>query len=242
MGLEDKYISISEAAKMLNVTIQTLRRWDDSGKLTAVRTKGNQRRYSLELIKSLLEKDIFRDAKFWAMKGKSEPLEIFYCTTRAVFEARNNVMEKLLKTSIGDAYSIISTSSGEMGNNSFDHNLGNWPDIMGIYFGYNIEQRRIVLADRGLGILKTLQHVIPDLPDHQEALRIAFTEMVSGRAPEKRGNGLKYVRRNVENGYFNLTFQTGDAELILHAGKSFSQVNIKKAKEHISGCLAQIEY
>ena len=65
---------------------------------------------------------------------------------------------------------------------------------MGIYYGYNLEQRQIVLADRGLGILKTLQQTIPGLSGHKEALHIAFTEIVSGRAPEKRGNNLKYVR------------------------------------------------
>ncbi|MCF7830659.1 helix-turn-helix domain-containing protein [Candidatus Gracilibacteria bacterium] len=234
----DNYLNIGDAAKMLNVSIETLRRWDHSGKLTATRTQGGQRRYSVKSIKNLLEKDLFLNAKLWAREGKSEPNEIFYCPTRAVFESRNTVMEKLLKDKIGEVYSLISSSVGEIGNNSFDHNLGRWSDIMGIYFGYNIEQRQIVLADRGLGILKTLQRVVPNLSDHKDALYIAFTEVITGRAPEKRGNGLKYVRRNVENGHFNLTFQTGDAELILNAGESFSIENIKKTKETIIGCLA----
>jgi hypothetical protein len=32
------------------------------------------------------------------------------------------------------------------------------------------------------------------LADHQEALTIAFERIVSGRRPERRGNGLKFVR------------------------------------------------
>ena len=176
------------------------------------------------------------------MAAKSPPNEILYCPIKPLFEARNSAMEKLLKPKIGEVYSIISSSAGEIGNNAFDHNLGKWPDIQGLYFNYDFEKRQIVLADRGLGILKTLQYTVPDLSDHKEALYIAFTEVITGRAPEKRGNGLKYVRRNVENGYFKLKFQTGDAELNLNAGETLSWDNIRKTKEEIQGCLAFIEF
>ena len=44
----DRYISIGKAAQALGVSISTLRRWEQEGKLVAQRTKGNQRRYSLE--------------------------------------------------------------------------------------------------------------------------------------------------------------------------------------------------
>ena len=236
------YISIGEAAKMLNLAIETLRRWDNSGKLTAVRTKGGQRRYSIESLKNLLKENLFWDAKIWAIEGGLKPDEIFYCPTSDVFKTRNDTMEKLLKKEVGEVYSLISTSAGEIGNNSFDHNLGKWTDVRGIYFGYNIEQRRIVLADRGIGILKTLKQTLHDLDDEKDALYIAFTEMISGRAPERRGNGLKYVRRNVEDGYFNLTFQTGNTELILSAGQTLSKANIKEVKENMPGCLALLEF
>jgi len=235
-------LSIGEVAEILDVSIETLRRWDRAGKLQATRTQGGQRRYTLDTLKPLLEKDLFWNAKLWAMEGDKEPNEMFYCPTRPVFEARNSVMEKLLEGSIGEVYSLISTSAGEMGNNSFDHNLGKWPDSPGIYFGYSFEQRKIVLADRGLGILRTLQQVIPGLTEHSEALHIAFTEVITGRAPEKRGNGLKYVRRNAENGYFSLTFQTGNVELTLKAGETIKIENIKKTDSTIGGCLALIEF
>jgi putative resolvase len=43
-------ITIKEASKILGVSIQTLRRWEISGKIKSVRTEGNHRRYdSLQL-------------------------------------------------------------------------------------------------------------------------------------------------------------------------------------------------
>lgn len=41
-------ISLKEAAKTLGVSEQTLRNWDNDGKLKALRTPGNVRRYTKE--------------------------------------------------------------------------------------------------------------------------------------------------------------------------------------------------
>lgn len=41
----DKYLSISKAASLLGVSISTLRRWDNAGKLVPEKTAGGQRRY-----------------------------------------------------------------------------------------------------------------------------------------------------------------------------------------------------
>ncbi|MBU2523597.1 hypothetical protein KKG71_00165, partial [Patescibacteria group bacterium] len=49
---------------------------------------------------------------------------------------------------------------------------------------YNLDKKEIVLADRGLGILETLRQVLPELASHTEAVEVAFTQFVSGRAPE----------------------------------------------------------
>ncbi len=81
----------------------------------------------------------------------------------------------------------------------------------GIFFAYDLNRGRIVLADRGRGILATLKKVRPKLSTHQDALKIAFTEIVSGRAPEYRGNGLKFVKDVVVSSEIRLFFQTGDA-------------------------------
>ena len=51
--MEEKYLKLNEVCDMLSVTAQTLRRWDYTGKLKAIRTVGNQRRWRLSDIKKL---------------------------------------------------------------------------------------------------------------------------------------------------------------------------------------------
>ena len=43
-------------------------------------------------------------------------------------------------------YSLITLVTGEIGDNSFAHNIGKWPDTAGIFFGYDLEKRVIVLS------------------------------------------------------------------------------------------------
>ena len=144
------------------------------------------------------------------------------------------------RTDLGDLLSLVVSIAGEIGNNSFDHNLGQWPDTPGIFFGYDLNKRQIVLADRGLGILETLKRVKPELKDHEQALLTAFTEMISGRAPENRGNGLKYVRKVVSENPIDLLFQSGDAALKME-GKN-QELRITKGEESFHGCLALITF
>jgi len=240
--MSDNYLNIGEVAEILNVSIDTLRRWDESKKLITERTEGDQRIYKLDSLKNISADNIFINAKLWAIGLSKQLEEKFYCSSKDIFQARHCAMERLLARKIGDVYSIISSSVGEIGNNAFDHNLGKWPDIPGLYFNYNFDTRQIVLADRGLGILKTLQYVLPGLTATKDALDIAFTEVITGRAPEKRGNGLKYVRRNIERGYFSLTFQTGNMELKLKSGEVFNITNIQQTKISIPGCLVLVEF
>ena len=108
--------------------------------------------------------------------------------------------EMLNDPKLKDYFSLIVSVAGEIGNNSYDHNIAHWPDIPGIFFGYELKKNQIALADRGLGILETLKRVKPELKDFKEALQVAFTEIISGRTPEARGNGLKYVRRVISKG------------------------------------------
>ena len=51
--MEEKYLKLNEVCDMLSVTAQTPRRWDHTGKLKAIRTVGNQRRWRLSDIKKL---------------------------------------------------------------------------------------------------------------------------------------------------------------------------------------------
>lgn len=189
-----------------------------------------------------MKSDIAKLAYNWIM-SKSNELEIdsgYYCPTRDIFQARlKKMIDDLLENSEIEKNKIyvISAIAGEIGNNSFDHNIGNWPDIMGIFFDYNFNKSEnkleIVLADRGQGILKTLKRVKPDLKDDSEALKTAFTERISGRFPEARGNGLKFSKENIERENMKLVFVSGKAKAKLN-----KKMKIIKADENINGCLA----
>ena len=49
-----KLISIQEAATLLSVSTKTLRRWDDEGVLSAIKTAGGHRRYLLDDIEKYM--------------------------------------------------------------------------------------------------------------------------------------------------------------------------------------------
>ena len=60
----DRLLTLKETGKLLNVSKQTLQRWDNSGKLIAVRTEGGHRRYKLSDIEKILgENDNLSDEK-----------------------------------------------------------------------------------------------------------------------------------------------------------------------------------
>lgn len=116
------------------------------------------------------------------------------CETRDTFAGR---LPRLTSTGLGkDEQSLAIAVVGEIGNNSFDHNLGNWKDTPGCWYQTQTTGGRlwICIADRGQGILKSLARVDQRITDDQTALVTAFEKILSGRAPERRGNGLKYVR------------------------------------------------
>ena len=242
MNIDSGLVAIGRATKILGVSIDTLRRWDKSAKFTSVRIGVGGNRYYRRSDLDLFMNDWFAVAKRWAMDAVGyEPSPEYYCRTRDVFQARlENFQSSLVKNQEPNLASLISAIVGEIGNNSFDHNLGNWPDILGIYFAYSLSEKRIVLADRGLGILTTLKKVKTDLINHKEALKVAFTETVSGRFPESRGNGLKFVRNIVTQKSFGLFFQTGDAFLNLDANNA--DVKIEETSEFMRGCLAVVKY
>lgn len=177
----------------------------------------------------------------WA-KSKPENIDLnseCYCKTRDIFTARlERMIFALLKQNISEELAYkLSAIAGEIGNNSYDHNIGNWPDIMGVFFNYFKTEKNItvILADRGLGIQATLKKVKPQIKNDAEALQTAFTERVSGRAPEQRGNGLKYVKKNINEMSMRLEFYSGSAKAIIN--KDFK---VKPNDDYYNGCIAVI--
>jgi len=239
--MEEKLLTITQAAELLGVSLDTLRRWDKSGRLVAIKKEGGTHRYYREKDLKIFSSDLVKIAHDWTIDGLELPT-IFYCGNSAVFQTRLiKMQDALVRSGLSEnMLPLVVSVAGEIGNNSFDHNLGKWPDTPGVFFGYDAQKRQVVLADRGLGILSTLSRVRPDLKNHIDALRVAFTEVVSGRAPEERGNGLKFVRRVVAQNPVSLFFRSGDAELRLK--KDNDELFITRSQINTRGCFAVIEY
>lgn len=239
--MSDELLTISQAAEYLGVSLNTLRRWDESGKLIAIKKDGGTHRYYREKDLEVFASDLMKFASEWIQNGIEFP-GTFYCQTSSIFNVKLSKMESALmqKPGFEKLYSLITLITGEIGDNSFAHNLGKWPDTPGIFFGYDLAKNIIVLADRGLGILETLRRVRPELPNHVAAVEVAFTEFISGRAPEKRGNGLKTVREVVMERPFDLFFTSGDAEVRMRGpDKAF---RVTRGQRIVRGCLAKIEF
>lgn len=236
-------LPISEAAQYLGVNATTLRRWHENGSFKATFVSpGGHRYYSISDLERRT-KGIYRTAQEWVRATNPlAPPEDFYCSTSDRFKTRNEKMAILMETlpHLKERGPLIASVAGEIGNNSFDHNLGNWPDVVGAFFGYDLGKRVVVLADRGLGVLTTLKQIKPALQTDAEALKVAFTEYVTGRAPQHRGNGLKYVLDAIRAAEAGLIFQSGNAVLTVRKGdKAF---NITQSDEPIHGCLSLIEF
>ena len=235
-------LSIGEAAKFLDVSTNTLRIWDSSGKLKALRSSGGHRYYPKEQLERFVL-DIESIARVWAESPMAPELSPDqYCPTHDTFRARLDVMSILLDRdpNIKKLVPLIAAVTGEIGNNSFDHNFGNWPDVPGIFFDYNVDKRVIILADRGLGIRATLLRVRPGLKNDIDALTVAFRERVSGRAPEQRGNGLKFVHDMAIKYPMGVFLQSGTAKVEI--AKDRGQFKVGLAERNIRGTLAKIIY
>src|SRR3989344_2766176 len=239
----DKKLKIGEAAAFLGVTVQTLRNWEKSGKLAAQKSEGGHRYYFQKDLERFTV-DLPSLGLAWASSAQLPQIpQEYYCERQDRFTSRLEKMAlQLLHAGVvgRDMASLLTAVVGEIGDNSFRHNVGNWPDVHGIFFAYDIGKRMIVLADRGQGVRATLSRVRPQIATDTEALRIAFTEIVSGRAPEKRGNGLKVVRRIVERGSITLLFRSGVAR-VLYPQKS-SSLNVETATDNIRGTYAVITF
>ena len=235
-------LTIKEAAEFLGVSIDTLRRWDSKGKLRAVRSPGGHRYYSKEQLEGFTS-DFKAIASVWTESQTAPELPSdYYCYTQDIFKARLDKMafEFDNDPAVKKLASLIVAIVGEVGNNSFDHNFGNWPDVPGVFFAYDTNKRIIVLADRGVGVRATLLRVRPDLEDDIAALSVAFTERISGRSPEQRGNGLKFVNNIATKNPIGISLQSGIARAEIAKQNGALKVNL--ADRYMRGTLAVITY
>lgn len=122
------------------------------------------------------------------------------CETRDIFTARLPRLKSFVDEGLTqETLPLVISTTAEIGNNSFDHNSGQWRDVPGCWFETQATGKHlwICIADRGQGIFKSLSQVHPNLTNDQTALKAAFETIISGRAPERRGNGLKFARKNL---------------------------------------------
>lgn len=177
----------------------------------------------------------------WAISGDKKYLkDEYYCPTRDIFQVRlAGFLEELRKKLSDDNHAFLLTAIvGEIGNNSFDHNLGKWLDVPGVCFGCEFDDRLIILTDRGQGVLATIKKVRPATSTNQEALQTAFTEVLSGRSPERRGNGLKFVRQVAQANNIEISFYSGDALCLIDS----NEFTVRLATKDIPGTLGIIKF
>jgi hypothetical protein len=154
------------------------------------------------------------------------------CVSRDIFNAKLSVFF----SQINDP--LLTAVCGEIGNNAFDHNLGNWHEVAGLYFNYD-QPGLVIFVDRGQGILNSLKRVRPHIQNDLEAVETAFTERVSGRDPEQRGNGLKFVAEAVKKNGWGLFFQSGNGVCWADKGR----IAFENAGENsVNGCCAVVKY
>ena len=161
-----------------------------------------------------------------------------YCASRDIFQTRLEKLRVKLEQNDFPNTALLIATIGEIGNNSFDHNIGNWRDVPGVYFDFDHDSKSSIIADRGQGIRKTISRVRPEVANDTEALKIAFTEVISGRSPEQRGNGLKFVKKIIEDQRWKLNFMSGSAVAKTNdvRGLEFSENS-----ENVLGCVAFIQ-
>jgi hypothetical protein len=152
----------------------------------------------------------------------------YFCNFRDAFSAR---LDSYIRKS--ERY-LEGAILGEIGNNTFDHNF-NFTESFprGIYFDHDAADF-IVLADYGSGIRETLSRVVPTLSSDVDAVETAFTKVISGRAPEQRGNGLKFVLSGMVDNQWTMYFHSGHATCRVADGV----VRYESSSSFVSGCLA----
>jgi len=176
----------------------------------------------------------------WYENGAYTPyIEQNFCQTRSDFNGRLHSYESKLKNTLPEDCLYLATSSfGEIGNNCFDHNLGFWQDRAGCLFIR--EQQYCLIADRGRGIKNSLSAVYKLRPEDQNYITVAFNKIISGRAPEKRGNGLKYTRKNVLKCNLNLFCISNEENIFFGNQKNLNNHPFANQKLKNSGTLSFI--
>ncbi|MDR2717294.1 MAG: hypothetical protein LBB89_04425 [Treponema sp.] len=180
----------------------------------------------------MIETDII-DTVIEKMKNCFHNESEHFSMTRDVFTAR--LQSYILA---GKKY-LEAAVIGEIGNNTFDHNFVfelQFP--RGVYCNLSYKDRYVIIADYGRGVKGSLLPVVSSISTDLEAVEMAFTRQISGRTPEQRGNGLKFVSKAVQQNQWHLFFQSGNGTCSINKnGLSFLESSVS-----LTGCLAIISF
>jgi hypothetical protein len=164
----------------------------------------------------------------------------FFMGNKACFSETRDVFTARMQSYILETRKYLEAAViGEIGNNTFDHNfIFENPYPRGVYCDIGYKQKYVVIADYGKGIWRSLSTVAPSISSDMEALETAFTKKISGRYPEQRGNGLKFVAKTVQKNNWHLFFQSGSGCCSIdNSGLKFFEAPIE-----LNGCLAAINF
>ena len=121
-------------------------------------------------------------------------------------------------------------------NKVYDHGflcLGYSSDLpKGLYCNFMFKDKYAAMLDFGRGLRSSLSRTVPCIKDDLEAIQIAFTKQISGRAPEQRGNGLKFVLTSLVSNNWEMYYQSGNAVCTVD-GSGYS---IEESCFNHSGC------
>lgn len=132
--------------------------------------------------------------------------EDFVSKTRDIFDAR------LMTYTSRTQQWLLGAVIGEIGANTFDHNFSFPTNVpKGVFFDFDSDPNYIYICDFGSGLRNTLSRVVKTINDDASAIQTAFTQPISGRAPEMRGNGLKFVITSVVENKWQFFYQSGNA-------------------------------
>lgn len=188
-------------------------------------TKSYLRRMSFDKILLELgyenEKKILDSIKM-PLKDDPNIQELLHCSYRDEFNARLGRFIEIFKDfclTESDAQRATALV-GELGNNVFDHNLGNWPtNISGCIIAaqHYPEQKKIevVIGDPGVGFLGSLKTAFPNLANDIDAIKLGLAGN-TGRIGEIRGNGLKLTQQwTIENFSGTVMVHSGNGLVIV---------------------------
>ena len=133
-------------------------------------------------------------------KDNDHVCEIIHCVFRDELNARLGKINRMFSSfGLKEAEASMATSLvGELGNNVFDHNDGQWPtSVRGaiILAQMNPLKGRIevIVADPGIGFRRSLAALDPSVTNDAEAIKLGLSG-VTGRIGERRGQGLRIVQ------------------------------------------------